>query len=273
VTTANADSTQNAFVSQPMALDMNYDYNWYYNYYMSSVYGVGQYPQVADPALASAYYAQYSMLTSYDYNQNDLNNWVTQRGYVLENSSDLTQTEVKSSEQTDEKSVKTEALEPSVESSASYVHKNHQTNESQEPICNEDSKNGKTIKNESMESIETKEEKNIGVLVSSSHSNIPLEESNESSNMKNEVMFCSQNNESIDTEGSSEGSPPPPPPPRPVMTTLTSTEPITLPNGEVLPVGTKQVVVHPYPTGDEHKFTAEWFTDAFNTQNTTQTNS
>ena len=85
VTTANADSTQSAFVSQPMALDMNYDYNWYYNYYMNSVYGVAQCPQVNDPSLASAYYAYYSMLTSCEYSQTDLNEWAAQHGLTIDN--------------------------------------------------------------------------------------------------------------------------------------------------------------------------------------------
>ena len=125
VTTATADSTQNAYVSEPMKLDMNYDYNWYYNYYMQSVYGIGQYPQVNDPALTSAYYAQYSMVTSYDYNQNDLNNWMTQRGYTFDSNSEANQklNDVENSEQLNEQNIKTESLEPSVESSASDLIK------------------------------------------------------------------------------------------------------------------------------------------------------
>lgn len=93
VTTANADSTQTAFVSQPMTLDMNYDYNWYYNYYLNSAYGVAQYPQANDPTLASAYYAYYSMLTSNDYNQSDLNDWAKQHGLTFETTQNIDSTD------------------------------------------------------------------------------------------------------------------------------------------------------------------------------------
>lgn len=48
-------------------------------------------------------------------------------------------------------------------------------------------------------------------------------------------------------ESSGQHSPPlSPPPPRPQMTFLDLTQPKTLPNGVVLPPGTKQIIVHPY---------------------------
>ncbi len=100
ITTANADSTQNAFVSQPMKLDMNFDYNWYYNYYMNT-YAMGPY-SAANSSLASAYYAQYAMLTSYDYNHPDLSNWMQQRGYTFDNNqytNTFNEQNVKSSEE------------------------------------------------------------------------------------------------------------------------------------------------------------------------------
>ena len=40
---------------------------------------------------------------------------------------------------------------------------------------------------------------------------------------------------------------------------MTSSDEYTLPNGQVLPAGTKQIVVHPYQTDDPNKFTAEWY--------------
>jgi hypothetical protein len=100
ITTANADSTQNAFVSQPMKLDMNFDYNWYYKYYMNS-YAMGPY-SAANSSLAAAYYAQYAMLTAYDYNHSDLSNWMQQRGYTLDNNqyiNSFNEQNVKSSEE------------------------------------------------------------------------------------------------------------------------------------------------------------------------------
>ena len=122
------------------------------------------------------------------------------------------------------------------------------------------------------DSIEMSHQKNIEVLVSAaSHQMMALEESNESKGepLNDNPSIDSQNNDSVEMMGNSDSVAPPPP--RPVMTTLSTTEAITLPNGQVLPAGTKQVVVHPYKTEDQSKFTADWFYNAFNAQNTTTT--
>jgi hypothetical protein len=85
-----------------MKLDMNFDYNWYYNYYMNS-YAMGPIPySAANSSLSAAYYAQYAMLTSYDYNHSDLSNWMQQRGYTLDNNqyiNSFNEQNVKSSEE------------------------------------------------------------------------------------------------------------------------------------------------------------------------------
>lgn len=76
------------------------------------------------------------------------------------------------------------------------------------------------------------------------------------------------------SEHESAPSPPPPPPPpqRPKMTTLTSSHPVTLPDGQVLPAGTKQIVVHPYSSTAAYRFTAEIFNN-YNTNNINTTTS
>ena len=122
--------------------------------------------------------------------------------------------------------------------------------------------------------IETTIQQNIEVLVSATHSDIPFEESKSESLIDSENQVSDGMTSDLHNTIESKCVPPPPPPPsRPMMTRLTSTEAITLPNGEVLPAGTKQVVVHPYQTGDPYKFTADWFCDGFNAQNKTQTKS
>jgi len=133
-------------------------------------------------------------------------------------------------------------------------------------------------------------QQDIEVVVSSLHSSISLDQLNELEN-KNEsesspnmspfssakfkhkvkvrVTTSSQNDS--ESECCDSPTPPPPPPARPQMTTFTSTEPISLPNGEVLPSGTKQIVVHPYQTHDPSKFTSDWYYNAYNAHNSTNT--
>lgn len=59
-------------------------------------------------------------------------------------------------------------------------------------------------------------------------------------------------------------SQPPPPPRRPHMTTSNSQQPITLPNGVTLPIGTKEIVVHPYHAQSSYCFPASSYQEAFN---------
>lgn len=63
--------------------------------------------------------------------------------------------------------------------------------------------------------------------------------------------------------GTSSPPPPPPPPPpkRPTMTHLVSTHCIILPNGQKLPPGTEQLIVHPYPTS--HPFSENFLAENF----------
>ncbi|CAG2100665.1 unnamed protein product, partial [Medioppia subpectinata] len=268
VTTANADSTQQAFVSQPMKLDMNFDYNWYYNYYMNSMYGLGQYPQVNDPSLTSAYYAQYSMATSYDYSQNDVTEWMAQRGLTLDSTNVLPQNDAN----TDESAVKSEGLPTTVESSNQL----DSTLTSQKPIESNDQRDDSQVIDTKDNTIETDSKQQIGVVISTSHSDTPFNSDlfSESKSQTDSSLppILSVNSQDMEMSGDNSPSPPPPPPPRPLMTTMISSEPLTLPNGEVLPVGTKQIVVHPYQTDDPNKFTADWYYSAFNAQNNSQTN-
>ncbi len=132
------------------------------------------------------------------------------------------------------------------------------------------------------------DQQNIEVVLTDSNNGIILDQLNNSEN-KNESelspnmspfssakfkhkvkvrVTTSSHNES-ETETGSSPPPPPPPPMRPQMTTFTSAEPITLPNGQVLPSGTKQIVVHPYQSSDPFKYTPEWYYNAFNAQNST----
>jgi hypothetical protein len=57
-------------------------------------------------------------------------------------------------------------------------------------------------------------------------------------------------------------SPPPPPPELPQMTSFTSVNEITLPNGVKLPSGTKQIFVHPYHPS--HPLARHYTEDEFN---------
>lgn len=58
-------------------------------------------------------------------------------------------------------------------------------------------------------------------------------------------------------------SPPPPPPPpmRPTMTHLKTEKEICLPNGQKLPTGTEQIIIHPYPSS--HPFSNHFIADKF----------
>ena len=53
---------------------------------------------------------------------------------------------------------------------------------------------------------------------------------------------------------------PPPPPSPPRITTLIVEQPFCLPNGQEVPAGTKQIIVHPYP--DRHPLSAEFSPEA-----------
>lgn len=65
----------------------------------------------------------------------------------------------------------------------------------------------------------------------------------------------------VDTlHGNSSPPPPPPPPIRPKMTHLIADHCILLPNGQKLPPGTEQIIIHPYPTSHP-------FSDKFSAQN------
>ncbi|CAG2162500.1 unnamed protein product [Oppiella nova] len=285
--TANADSTQNTFVSQPMKLDMNFDYNWYYNYYMSSMYALGQYPQAPDPTLSSAYYAQYSMATSNDYNPTDLTNWMTQKGYTLDSTNSWIPNQ--SAENVTENSSKSQESQSCVESSALELNPTltSDRNDSNEQMVD------KIVTNEENNDMKDKTteadgQQNIGVLISSTQSDMPFDselgldseskDQTDSSDMspfsltqskqKVKVRVNATSHNDMDVSDGDSPPPPPPPQPRPLMTTMTSSDEYTLPNGQVLPAGTKQIVVHPYQTDDPNKFTAEWYYNAYDGQQT-----
>ncbi|XP_054161496.1 dentin sialophosphoprotein-like [Oppia nitens] len=287
-TTANADSSQSTYVSQPMKLNMNFDYNWYYNYYYNSLYGMAQYPQTNDPTLASAYYAQYSMATSYDYSQTDLTNWVSERGYSIETPHNEQQIESNTKEnnenniQNGEQTILTGVVSDVIENNSTLIS---------DITIKEETTDTDSHKKEIMkESDETNSGQKIETLVSTIYPDITFDELTAETKSENQLELTPissllnpkvnvrETDNSIDNEMSEPNSPPPPPalPPRPQIKTMISSESITLPNGEVLPPGTKQIIVppyvHPNQSEDPTKFTADWYYNAFNGQNTAQTN-
>jgi len=271
-----------------MKLDMNFDYNWYYNYYMSSMYALGQYPQAPDPTLSSAYYAQYSMATSCDYNPTDLTNWMTQKGYTLDSTNSWIPNQ--SAENVTENCSKSQESQSCVESSALELNPtltSDRTNDSNEQMVD------KIVTNEENNDMKDKTteadgQQNIGVLISSTESDMPFDselgldseskDQTDSSDMspfsltqskqKVKIRVNATSHNDMDVSDGDSPPPPPPPQPRPLMTAMTSSDEYTLPNGQVLPAGTKQIVVHPYQTDDPNKFTAEWYYNAYDEQQT-----
>ena len=177
--------------------DMNNDYSYYQQNYIYN-YGYDIY--------TAAYYAQYMMVTSGDYSQEEIKRWLLGNGYE-------------------------------------YDHTTGQEMPQLPPT--ESCKEGQQTNPES-------DSQPIAVVVP----NVPA--------AAHEMYYQSPQSDSMDVDSEEEGGvtppPPPPPPPGPQITTLTVTQPFSLPDGTNVPSGTKQVIVHPY--SDTHPFASEFTPDA-----------
>lgn len=177
-------------------INMNNDYGYYQQNYIYN-YGYDVY--------TAAYYAQYVMVTSGDYSQEEIKRWLESNGYKYDYT---TGQEMPQLPPTD-------------------------TSEAMEPIPSD------------------KEGQPIAVIVP----NVPA--------AAHEMYYQSPQSDSMDVDSDDGGVTPPnppPPPPEPQITTLTVTEPFSLPDGSSIPSGTKQVIVHPY--SDTHPFASEFTPDA-----------